>query len=131
VLLVDGNGNPNEVGRGAVWQEAIPDCVHQNHLIRARCNPAQILPEFLLALINGSEGREYFLRAGKTTSGLFTISTGVVNSWPIMLPPLAAQREFAALVNRFESLRRVHREALRQAEHLFQTLLHRAFTTGL
>lgn len=131
LLLVEGNGNPNEVGRAAMWQEAIPDCVHQNHLIRVRCKPDKILPEFLLALINGREGREYFLRAGKTTSGLFTISTSVVNSWPILLPPLASQRKFAAVVHRFDSLRRVHREALRQAEHLFQTLLHRAFTTGL
>ncbi len=40
------------------------------------------------------------------------------------------QQQFAALVARHERLRAVQREALRQAEHLFQALLHRAFTTG-
>jgi hypothetical protein len=41
------------------------------------------------------------------------------------------QEEFARLVDRTERVRSIHREALRQAEHLFQTLLHRAFTSGL
>jgi type I restriction enzyme, S subunit len=49
----------------------------------------------------------------------------------IPVPPLAIQKEFAVLVERSKSLRKVHRESQRQAEHLFQTLLHRAFTTGL
>ena len=50
---------------------------------------------------------------------------------PVFVPALPHQRQFAALVERHERLRQVHREALRQPEHLFQTLLHRAFTTGL
>jgi type I restriction enzyme S subunit len=43
-------------------------------------------------------------------------------------PPFPLQQKFAALVERVECLRAVQREALRQAEHLFQTLLHRAFS---
>jgi type I restriction enzyme S subunit len=38
------------------------------------------------------------------------------------------QQKFAALVQQLERLRAVQRETLRQAEHLFQTLLHRAFS---
>ena len=49
----------------------------------------------------------------------------------IPLPPFSLQQAFAGLVERVERLRAVRREALRQAEHLFQSLLHRAFTTGL
>jgi type I restriction enzyme S subunit len=41
------------------------------------------------------------------------------------------QQKFAALVERHERLRATQREALRQAEHLFQTLLHNAFTVDL
>jgi type I restriction enzyme S subunit len=50
---------------------------------------------------------------------------------PVPKVDLAEQKKFAALVSRVERMRSGHREALRQAEHLFQTLLHRAFTTGL
>ena len=47
---------------------------------------------------------------------------------PIPVPPLQLQQEFATLVERVERLRAVQREALRQAEHLFASLLHRAFS---
>ena len=44
---------------------------------------------------------------------------------------LPVQQKFAALVERVERLRAVQREALRQAEHLFASLLHRAFSGEL
>lgn len=36
LLLVEGHGNPLEIGRAAIWDGSIADCVHQNHLIRVR-----------------------------------------------------------------------------------------------
>ena len=45
----------------------------------------------------------------------------------LIKPPLPLQQEFAHIVHKFERLRAQQREAERQAEHLFQTLLHRAF----
>jgi len=47
---------------------------------------------------------------------------------PVPVPPLPLQQKFATIVRRFERLRAQQREAERQAEHLFQTLLHRAFS---
>ena len=41
------------------------------------------------------------------------------------------QQEFAVLVERVECLRVLQREALRQAEHLFASLLHHAFSSEL
>jgi type I restriction enzyme S subunit len=43
------------------------------------------------------------------------------------IPPLALQQKFAMLVQRTERVRGQQREAYRQVEHLFQTLLNRAF----
>ena len=48
----------------------------------------------------------------------------------IPVPPLSLQRRFADLVREHERLRAMQREALRQAEHLFQALLHDAFADG-
>jgi type I restriction enzyme S subunit len=45
----------------------------------------------------------------------------------IYIPPLPLQEKFAQIVQKFERLRTQQREGDRQAEHLFQTLLHRAF----
>ncbi|MEH2283052.1 MAG: restriction endonuclease subunit S [Nostoc sp.] len=43
------------------------------------------------------------------------------------LPSLSLQQKFAQIVQKFERLRTQQRESDRQAEHLFQTLLYRAF----
>ncbi len=49
----------------------------------------------------------------------------------LYLPPLSVQQEFAVAARKFHKLRAQQREALRQAEHLFQSLLHQAFTGAL
>lgn len=46
------------------------------------------------------------------------------------MPPLPLQSYFAEIVLKYERLQSTHRESLRQAEHLSQTLLHRAFNSG-
>jgi type I restriction enzyme, S subunit len=50
-----------------------------------------------------------------------------LNSICVPLPPLSLQRKFAALMEQVEHLCSVQRESLRQAEHLFQSLLHQSF----
>jgi type I restriction enzyme, S subunit len=45
----------------------------------------------------------------------------------LIKPPLERQKEFADVLVRYERLRAQQREALRQAEHLFQGLLQAAF----
>ncbi len=45
----------------------------------------------------------------------------------LLVPPLPLQQQFAHIVHKFERLRVQQREAERQSEQLFQTLLHRAF----
>jgi type I restriction enzyme S subunit len=59
------------------------------------------------------------------------LTAGKLNEIPVIIPPMALQKKFADIEAKSTGLRKVHRESLRQAEHLFQTLLHRAFTTGL
>lgn len=127
LLLVEGNGNPAEVGRAALWTGAVRDCVHQNHLIRVRCDPSAILPIFMLHLLNSRRGMDYYLKRGRTTSGLVTISTGLVNEFPCLVPPLSLQCKFAGIAHQQRQLRELHLEAVRQADHLFQTLLHQTF----
>ncbi|HIK16468.1 MAG TPA: restriction endonuclease subunit S [Leptolyngbyaceae cyanobacterium M33_DOE_097] len=51
----------------------------------------------------------------------------LVRSFRVICPPLPLQKKFAQIVQRFERLRIQQREAERQAEHLFQTILYRAF----
>ena len=50
---------------------------------------------------------------------------------PVFVPPLPLQQKSAAPAERVERLRAVQREASRQAELLFASLLHRAFSAEL
>ena len=63
-----------------------------------------------------------------TTLGMKRIITkSKFENLVLIKPPLPLQQEFAHITHKFERLRAQQREAERQAEHLFQTLLHRAF----
>lgn len=97
VLVVEGHGNREEIGRSAVWEGTIVECVHQNHLIRVRPNTASVDPHFLSAFVNSASGRRQMLALGKTTSGLNTISTENVRQLVVAVPPLQLQQKYARL----------------------------------
>ena len=59
------------------------------------------------------------------------LNMGIIKELVIPVPPMDAQRNFVVAVKQHERLMAQQREALRQAEHLFQTLLHRAFAGEL
>ncbi len=131
LLVVEGHGNPNEIGRVGIWDGSIQECVHQNHLIRVRCNQDIVIPTFLWIQLNSISGRQELLRQGKTTSGLNTISVSNVKSARFMLPTLQLQRTFVGYVEQIRSIQSQQSIALEKAEATFQSLLHRAFAGQL
>ncbi len=131
LLLVEGHGNPNEIGRSALWDGSIAQCVHQNHLIRARFDVSRVAPVFACEYLNSRGGRQHLLRAGKSTSGLNTISVSDVRATPVALPPLVLQETFATRIQAVEALKTTHRAALAESDALFASLQHRAFAGQL
>ncbi len=131
LLVVEGHGNPAEIGRSALWNGSIPQCVHQNHLIRVRFDTTKVVPVFACEYLNSSGGQRHLVRAGKSTSGLNTISVSDVRVAPVALPPLALQKAFAARSLSVEALRTTHRAALAEWDALLASLQHRAFSGSL
>ena len=86
VLFVEGNGSRKELGRVALWTGDIADCVHQNHIIKARLDQTRACPEFIAEWFNTEVGRMHFFRNAKTTSGLGTINSSEVKTAPLPLP---------------------------------------------
>lgn len=131
LLVVEGHGNPNEIGRAALWNGEIEQCVHQNHLIRARFDFKKVAPVFASEYVNSPGGRQHLLRAGKSTSGLNTINVSNVRETPIALPPLPLQQTFATRIASIEALKATHRRALAALDALFASLQQRAFAGQL
>jgi type I restriction enzyme, S subunit len=131
ILVVEGHGNPEDLGRAAVWRNEIAGCTHQNHLIRVRSDRSTVDPTFLSAFLNSSSGRKQMLKLGKTTSGLNTISTNNVRSVQVVLPPLNHQAAYASVASRVGELASKMQCRLAEDEGLFAGLVARAFSGSL
>lgn len=86
ILFVEGNGTKSEIGRAAIWNGEIADCVHQNHIIKARPDNKKVDSEFLMEWFNTEAGRMHFFRNAKTTSGLVTLNSTDIRTAPVPLP---------------------------------------------
>ncbi|MDP2858113.1 MAG: restriction endonuclease subunit S [Bacillota bacterium] len=98
-LLLTEGGDPDKLGRGTVWDEQIPECIHQNHIFRVRFPQDQLLPEFVSAQIGSSYGKAYFLRHAKQTTGIATINQKVLKAFPLIVPPMEEQRRIVGDLN--------------------------------
>ncbi|WEM00435.1 MULTISPECIES: restriction endonuclease subunit S [Delftia] len=126
LLIVEGNGSADEIGRCAVWDGSIDPCVYQNHLIRVRCFQPDCM-EFIKLFLNAPSGAEEMKRLAITTSGLYNLSVGKIRNYVVPMPSLAEQ---SRIVNRVATLRRLctdlrHRLTAAQAtqSHLAQALV--------
>lgn len=103
ILIIEGNGSENEIGRCAVWNGAIDPCVYQNHLIRVRC-PEGGCVEFVRLFLNSPSGRAEMKRLAITTSGLFNLSVGKIRNFVVPVPPLSEQHRIVARVAQLRRL---------------------------
>ncbi|MEU4048004.1 hypothetical protein AB0F09_02170 [Streptomyces olivaceus] len=118
VVMTEANGNPDNLGRGAVWHGEIANMVHQNHVFAVRVDPNKLIPEYLSSLLAASHGRRYF-RFTSSQVGIATTSSSKVLEFPIPVRNIAEQRqvvrEYAALR---ESVERVRNSLSRQIDLL-------------
>ena len=134
LLIVEGNGSPAQIGRMAVWNGKIENCVHQNHIIRARVYTG-VEAKYVETYWNSPTGSTSVLNVASSTSGLYTLSVSKVGVLPVPLPPLAEQRRIVAEVERrlsvIQQAEAAVEASLQRAERLRQSILKRAFSGQL
>ncbi len=130
LLVVEGNGSPDQIGRVAIWNGSISPCLHQNHIIKVRFEPKEVA-EYVLYWLLSEGGREQITKVASSTSGLYTLSLSKVSNLPVPLPPLEEQRRIVAEVERRLSVARevetVVEKALARSTRLRQAVLKSAF----
>jgi len=102
-LLMTEGGDPDKLGRCAIWRGAIGGCLHQNHIFRVRVSQ-KLLPAYTASLIQSPYGKSYFLRVAKRTTGIATINKRQLGGFPVLIPRLNLQIDFAERVQRIELL---------------------------
>lgn len=115
------------VGRMCVARPSQYPSIIGTNLVRARLDTLMIQPDYFSVLFTYFANRVGSLRTSSDEGAYSFMNPGILKAVKIPRPPLHLQEQFAGHVRRLQRLRARQREAVRQAEHLFQTLLHKAF----
>lgn len=130
LMFVEGNGSKSQIGRVAMWDGSIVDCLHQNHLIKGRPN-GKMLSKYALYYLISSGGRKQIIEVARSTSGLYTLSTNKVRDLRIPYCDLSYQQDMVDRIElRLDKCTRIEQTvqmALQQAEALRQSILKQAF----
>ena len=103
LLIIEGNGSIDQVGRCAQWNCQIENCVHQNHIIRCRPIDPEI-GSFILLFLNSPIGMEIMKELAITSSGLYSLSVGKIRKIQLRIPPIREQRRIVTKVNQLMAL---------------------------
>lgn len=126
-LLMTEGGDPDKLGRGALWRGEIDLCIHQNHVFKVRSHPEKLVPEYLRSLVGSQYGKAYFLSVAKKTTGIASINKTQLSAFPVLLPPMPLQCDFRKLVDSAESILAQQVDAMVKAQATFNALLAQAF----
>jgi type I restriction enzyme S subunit len=134
VLLNEG-GDRDKLGRGWVWEGQIDNCIHQNHVFRARVHSGIVHPKIIAWHANGF-GKAWCERNGKQTTNLASISLNRIKKLPVPIPPRDFDQE--SMVREVESRAGIVQRgmsgiesALSQAQKLRSELFILAFSGQL
>ncbi|EKP3241975.1 restriction endonuclease subunit S [Escherichia coli] len=129
ILIVEGNGSADEIGRCAIWHAPIEKCVYQNHLIRVR-GIIEGYQEFIALYLNSPSGIKEMQRLAVTTSGLYNLSVGKIRGITIPLPPLNQQNLILSRIREYilvcENLKTSTQSAHQTQLHLADALTEAA-----
>ena len=100
LLVVEGHASSMEIGRAAMFQDKSGEpTTFQNHLFRVRADKEQILPKFLLYVLNSERIQRHWNAICNTSSGLNTINRRNLRNLPIQCPNLDKQRDIIEILD--------------------------------
>jgi type I restriction enzyme S subunit len=133
-VLFNEGGDRDKLGRGWVWQGQIPDCIHQNHVFRARLHEGVFEPKFV-SMHGNTFGRIWFEQMGKQTTNLASLNLKTLKSFPVPNLSIDEQRlrvaDIEQRVSLVEALDVAIQHAQRRSERLRSSILAAAFSGTL
>ena len=132
-LMVTEGGDWDKVGRTAIWRGGVANCLHQNHVFKARVPSEQLLKEWVELVFNSGVGRDYFAGASKQTTNLASINMTQLRSFPLPIPPLDEQQRILSVLSELTVHCEEWRRQLEQKKALSELLVRAAVSnfTGL
>ena len=112
------NGNPDNVGRCAVFHDIGEDVYHNDHIIRVHFNEELLNGVFASELINSNFGKRQLKKRIKTSAGQYTVSQDGIGAIVSIVPPLELQNQFASFVEEIDKSRLRELLAIKQIKLL-------------
>ena len=126
VLMTEG-GDPDKLGRGAIIQNLLENCIHQNHIFRVRLNENVILPVYFAEFLQHQKAKQYFLQCAKQTTGIASINMTQLRGLPTLVPPRALQKDFTNTVEQINKSKLTIQQSLDKLEVLKKALMQQYF----
>ena len=130
VLFTEG-GDRDKLGRGTIWRNEIPDCVHQNHIFKARIDKGKAIPEYVAYWAMSTPARNYFYNKGKQSVNLASINKTILSALTLPLPDVGTQRRIVDNIqSRLSNCKEIEQTvemALQQSSAMRQSILKQAF----
>lgn len=127
LLFIRVNGNPEYVGRCAVFEGFDEPVYFNDHIMRVKVDKSQVVGIFLAFVLNGARGKREIALHRKTSAGQHTINQEGLSKIRIALPPYDLQLEFARRVAAIEKLKTAYHASITEMNALFASLQHCAF----
>jgi type I restriction enzyme S subunit len=126
-ILINRVNSIEYLGKCALVQGLSETTLFESNMMRLCVDTETVIPIYLVRFLTSRQAYAQIVRRARKAVNQASINQQGVKSLMVPVPPLSRQQQFAHIVHRFERLRAQQREAERQAEHLFETLLERAF----
>ncbi|GAA6304686.1 hypothetical protein F260042K2_05150 [Flavonifractor plautii] len=123
-----GNGNKALVGTAAYSKHDCPDLVFPDTIIAARVDTSKVCLPYLFYAWKQPEVRMQIETGARTTNGTFKVNQKILSDIEIVIPPLDAQLQFAAIVDQIDKSKVVVQRALNEAQILFDSLMQQYFS---
>lgn len=98
LLIVEGNGSLDQIGRCAVWDGKVEGCAHQNHIIKARMAEG-VSPDWASLWFASVAGRKLVEQVASSTSGLHTLSINKISGLGLPIAPAPEQARIVSEVS--------------------------------
>ncbi|MGC8727744.1 MAG: restriction endonuclease subunit S [Elusimicrobiales bacterium] len=119
ILICEGG----DVGRTAIWNDEINDCLYQNHIHRLRPKNENIFNYYI----------SYFMEFAITQKGLYVssanrttipnLSSSRLSDFNIPLPPLEEQKRIAEILSRIDNMKEEAEKKLNYLNEFFYSAL--------
>jgi len=131
LLFIRVNGNPNYVGRSAVFLGYSENVYFNDHIMRITFDINLVNNIFVSYFLNSSFGKNQVALYKKTSAGQHTISQDGLNKILLFIPKVEIQNKFSKIFLNVEELKQKMLKQSQELDTQFNALMQRAFNGEL